>query len=152
MRMPRFRFTVRRMMLAVAVLSVPLSFIGCLARFERQQAVIRRAYTHKDQAFKIWCYPLEPVLRDIPGEEIAFASGDSPDVSMFRTARWATLKERSSPEWRVTLEQVRKRFEYHKAMQVKWERAMAASWPTVDPDPPAPPCDHAFGSFTKNFR
>lgn len=135
--MPRPRFTVRRLMLAVAIVAVMLSVAVPYMNWRRRVQMKDRAYWHKDQAYKLWCYYLEPIQTKYGGAGLGYPSGDSPDFG--GSARWKSIVSGMPPAERAFAQHLTLRHAYHKAMQAKWEHAAGSSWSRVPPDPVMPP-------------
>jgi hypothetical protein len=111
MRIPRLRFTVRRLMLAVAVVA---ALLGCADLWRRREHYRRLAETHALS---------EMVLR----VDSVMARGDptgGPGV------RLLDLSD--------SLEEAAKWADYHAGLRRKYERAARYPWLPVAPDPPPP--------------
>ena len=110
------RFTVRRLMVAVAVISVLLT-AGIVGR--RWMDFSRRARSHAAQA---WGYSLEAGNSyQLAYDDIRSGNGEaSARESAEEGATWHGLAL------------------YHDALRRKYERAMWRPWSPVAPDPPPP--------------
>ncbi len=113
MRFPRVRFSVRKIMVAVAILAVILGLlIGRRGRFRRL------ALAHKMESFALQVSDLEFYLL------LTAASGEKPEAEEQRNR---------------TTRPVYQFREYHEAMADKYDRASDQPWLLVAPDPPPPP-------------
>ena len=130
--MPRFRFTVRRMMVAVAVIGVALSFVVLYDQSRRRMAMESRAYWHKDQAYKLWVYYLAAYQTRYGGVGLNCPPGDSPDFG--GSARWQAVVAGMPPAERTFVHRLTLRHAYHKEMREKWGRAARSPWSRVPPD------------------
>ena len=110
MRMPRFRFTVRGMMVAVAVVAVPLA---SMAVIERRRAAFERAASYHDGQI------IGKILPNHP-----------PPSYRFSTVRFDTLQPLSDREIR--------RNHWHGDLYIKYVLAARRPWLPVAPDPPEP--------------
>lgn len=148
--MPRVQFTVRRLMIAVAITALPMALVSLALRAVRDEhrraEIRRRAYNHKNMAFHIWhtCLSpdnwmpfLEPSARYYGGDELLGFAGDSPDLNTSPT--WERVLQTCPPEDRAEAIGRTERHKYHKRMQAKWENALLHLWDPVpaDPTPPA---------------
>jgi hypothetical protein len=122
MRLPRVRFTVRWMMLAVAVAAV---VIGGTVIARRQRVYRVRAAFHAQQeqvAAKRWRHWSQAEVR------LSRPPGDR-------------NPPRSDQEPQIVVEMVdysRNRAAYHARLRVKYERLARYPWLTIAPDPPSP--------------
>jgi hypothetical protein len=114
-RLPRVRFTVRQLMVAVAAIAVLLT-AGIVG--QRWMDFSRRARSHADQA---WGYSLEAGNSyQLAYDDIRSGNGGSARQSAEEGATWRGLAL------------------YHDTLRRKYERAMWRPWALVAPDPPAP--------------
>jgi hypothetical protein len=114
MRLPRVRFTVRRLMIAVAIVALALGIFAECVRLSRKSASFR---TQAEA-----CSGIEETLRMI----IAASGPDTPvDVS----------PGPGMPSRRFTAMVVA---EHQAALKLKYERAARRPWLPVEPDPPEP--------------
>jgi hypothetical protein len=118
MRLPRVRFTVRRMAVAVAVVGVA---IGGTLNVRRWLAFRRMAVQHS-QATESWLYAarhFEQTGECAVGCLVYFES--DPDEIRKKARGFRALAS------------------FHQAMVVKYEYALVHPWLPVPPDPPEPP-------------
>src|SRR4051812_4169586 len=114
MPLPRMRFTVRRIMGAVAAVAVLLGLYGGFLHLARRAEGFRRlAHVHADE---------EAFLR-----EIIAISGEGASVDFFPGL--------ALPSRRVTARAVA---DLHASLKWKYERAARFPWLPVAPDPPEP--------------
>jgi hypothetical protein len=111
MRWPRVRFTVRRMMVAVAVVAVGL---GALILIARSHAYSVRAGNHGYREWRCW-------------EAIRVYGADP---------RGVTLRGPEPVE--VFIDRSRRLAGYYATLRRKYEQAAARPWLPVEPDPPEP--------------
>jgi hypothetical protein len=140
----RARFTIRRMMVAVAVLA--LLFAGVVSKLqdrERGQR-IRNWYDHKNRAFNILLWYIEPEARHLTGGLAPCPSNGTPPDD-FRTPKWGRHLAGLPAAERAIWEAIGRRYDYHIAMWRKWERTPLSS--SVEPDPPPPRVPGLDGRF-----
>ncbi len=135
--MPRSRFTVKRMMWAVAGLSIPLALISLVLRQGWQTECFAKSYKHKNICYNLRCMYLEPAQREVGGEGLDAPMGDSPDLA--DSPIWKAVLDRCPEDKREPLRMITERHIYHKRMQAKWDRALRHPWEAVPADPPPPP-------------
>jgi hypothetical protein len=122
MRLPRVRFMVRQMMVAVVVVAVVTGATVILRR-HRVYRVRAEFYAQEEQvAAKRWQHWSQEAVRlsDSPGDR------NSP---------------RSDQERQLAVEMVRysrNRVAHHARLKVKYERVARCPWLPIDPDPPSP--------------
>jgi hypothetical protein len=123
MRLPRVRFTIRRLMIAVAVVGVGLGIEGYRRRLvsvsvRRRQVAM--AYRLDAQMYKVEAMAAE-LERTTPKGFVGFTadnpSGPIDDDGIARRFRLAT---------------------HYQELAVKYRRASGYPWLPVGPDPPAP--------------
>jgi hypothetical protein len=118
MRRPRLRFTVRRLMVAVAAIGgASGAYLGIMTEGRLAQAYRRRAAEHR-----MW-------------EEVHRQSGER-----FRML-WLEAVESKDPEhedFRSTAEWDEARRRWHGELMRKYEYAASRPWLPVEPDPPEP--------------
>ena len=116
MRLPRVRFTVRRMLTVVAI--VALGF-GMIRLWATRQLYLEKAAEHA--GFRAH------VLR-------------SPESIAYWEARWKDQREGLPARypWPAGPPFVPAIAKYHHAMRIKYERAARYPWLSVDVDPPKP--------------
>lgn len=134
MRMPGFRFTFRRMIIAVACLSVPIASVTWVLRNQERARLFNRWYYHKNLAYNIWVFIGGEQSRSLPNGVVSYRPGTPPDV--YLNAEWDEYLKTLPPQERADWQAIARRYEYHLEMWHKWERA--APWSYVEPDPPAP--------------
>jgi len=116
LKIPRVRFTVRRMMVAVAV--VALAF-GIVRLWAARQHYLEKAANHA--GFRAL------IMRS--SQDIAYWESRWTDQRVGLPARYP---------WPGAPPLVRSMAEYHDAMRRKYERAARYPWLPVAPDPPKP--------------
>jgi hypothetical protein len=116
MRLPRVKYTVRRMMVAVAILA--LAF-GIIRLWATRQLYLKKAAGHA--GFRT------EVLR-------------SPETIAYWESRWTAQREGRPARypWPGGPPFVPAMAQYHDAMRIKYERAARYPWLPVEPDPPPP--------------
>jgi hypothetical protein len=122
MRLPRVRFTVRQMMVAVAFVAV---VTGATVIVRRHRIYRVRAAFHAQQeqvAAKRWRYW---------SQEAAGLSGPAGNRSPPRSDQ---ERERAV----VIVNYSRNRVAHHARLRVKYERVARYPWLPIDPDPPSP--------------
>lgn len=154
MRIPRFRFTIRRMMIAVAVVGI-VTWCIRYDRASRRWAVNYSKRVKDLTRLEAWARKSGRKLRENLNAEIA-AAEDARDRAEFlkedavayprhdstATIQGADSLIRMTPQLirhlhdRVTLAD--RRVDYYAAMKAKYERAARYPWFTVAPDPPEP--------------
>jgi hypothetical protein len=144
MRMPRVRFTVRGMMLAVAIAGLACSGEAMRRNYEITETIrIRRpghewrAEFHRDEA-------REARLRYEKAEthlarRIATRKfyGDPSSAAEWDERLRASV-DRSIRDLEDVRESSKRAAEWHERLRAKYERAARSPWLPVEPDPPAP--------------
>jgi hypothetical protein len=144
MRMPRIRFTIPGMMVAVAVLALLFAGVAVKLREQERHRRIRRWYDHKNRAYNIWHGYVAPWQSQVlPGGPVPGVSGTPPTT--FHNAEWDRYLAGLPAAARAQYAAIERRYDYHVAMWAKWERAPL--WSSVDPDPPPPPIPGWDGHF-----
>jgi hypothetical protein len=124
------RFTVRRLMIAVAVVAILLA-VGLEARWMHQkyQGYTRRAFLHAygESMYSEW------VAREIKSEAGYRSMVEKYGQTGFEVhlLHLADLNGRNAAKHTLWAE-------YHTRMKVKYEAAMRRPWLPVEPDPPRP--------------
>jgi hypothetical protein len=113
MQMFRVRFTVRRMMVVVAVAAVALTLLAGVLRDRRRSQYLRLAAFHEREGSRI------AEMLDMEG----------------RSRRMWMKPDPASNRW---LAVPREEVEYRVQMRRKYECAAAHPWLSVEPDPPIP--------------
>jgi hypothetical protein len=144
MRVPRVRFTIRRMMLVVAAVALILAGIITPARLRG----LRSHYRAKaaDNASPAQLYRLDSEVR---GREIKWLPMEAQmleapvGVNRYytpeQTARRVARLLASEGRLRAEAAQYAARAAYHASLKVKYNRAAARPWEWIGPDPQAPP-------------
>jgi hypothetical protein len=117
MRVPRVRLTVRRMLLAVAIVAIMLGMVRMTARLWSDHLLYaERAEYHA--RFR------RHVLQ-------------SPESILYWEQRWSGQREgkKASYPWPDGPPFVPAIMEYHDRMRAKWERASRLPWLPIEPDP-----------------
>jgi hypothetical protein len=112
-KLPRLRFTVRRLLIAVAVVALTISGASWATRRYREAVVSyenRLIYHRTNAAFLRY----------------------SPEAQPFT---WIPPIPAPSP---AEIDRSRRGAEYHEAMVLKYERALRYPWLPIGPDPPEP--------------
>jgi hypothetical protein len=112
MRLPRFRFTVRRLMVAVAVVAILL--------------ITKRTYVHRLR------------MLDLAVKHEIMMSDDKFMLGEYRNNLKAGAEGPESDHVQSTIVSLERSIEYHVAMKLKYERAARYFWLPVEPDPPRP--------------
>lgn len=127
MRMPRVRFTVRRMMIAVVIASIPL---GAIARGLRLHAISREHFAERDSFLQRAEGAAPP--RPITGFVCGTGWSEMPDEERERILR-DDYGGPSSEAYRLF------RFgRHHHKLGMKYWEAARHPWLPVEPDPPIP--------------
>lgn len=133
MRMPRVRFTLRRMMVAVALVGI---LTGAWLEASRQIRSSRRsrvrASGHRfEEALALKNHArAASILKRAISTRSFVDLGDFQIITGTPDDALASLKE--------AMESFSRRVEYHRAMRVKYEHATRYPWLPVAPDPPNP--------------
>ena len=121
MRLPRFRFTLQRMLVATAIIGIVLA---------TSREMLPYLFTRRD---------------DYSGVARMFARVQEQDEAFIRDVALVLKTMKDTPqdrEYRSLLESrvrsVHRRAPYLEAMRVKYERAARFPWLDVAPDPPEP--------------
>jgi hypothetical protein len=134
MSLPRFRFTIRWMMVAVAIVGLAMGIV----QFRRIAAAhVMRAESHAQQEAVI-CERLATVSEEFLDDQYHLTSvtsgtttSDRPNVFGFVTSGF--------PDGFRTLEGWRDLAKWHNALNQKYARSARYPWLPVAPDPPEPP-------------
>jgi len=152
MRLPRVRFTVRRMMVAVAMVGMVLGIVQFVQRRDafREKAAEHARLLQKSDPFG-----------EVPEAEVYFSSigtgkwfqidRDGVVRSWCHGVAWATPSEEEAwvkgtaglSDYELKgldyqRRSTRAAMSYHEALKAKYERAARYPWLSVAPDPPAP--------------
>ena len=135
--MPRFRFTVRRMMVAVAIVSI---LIGAEAMRRRREVLASKASSSRlrqgvnQRMVEEWDRLMPKVIRIVreserlassrPGDDEAKRSLSKTERKYQSVTREVKTYERNARHWQMVAE--------------KYERAARYPWLPVAPDPPEP--------------
>ena len=142
MRAPRAQFTIRRLMLAVAVFAVALG--GCrivwlrhryrtaAATHSSSESFWRKQQSIMEQAGKDDETHWLALLETAENGSVAVTNLIGTPVKIMSDL--GTVKERNAAEFSKCQQQV----EYHAVLKRKYQRAAARPWYPVDPDPPPP--------------
>ncbi len=124
MRWPRMRFTVRRMMIAIAIIGVVTAL----------EATRQRREFFRSRA------------RDHAGELQGIADESAPWIATYWERYWypKSGEPRKTPkpsavERQAYEENRKRRIAYHEALYWKYQSAASRPWLPVESDPPAPP-------------
>jgi tetratricopeptide (TPR) repeat protein len=124
MRLPRVRFTVRRIMAVVAVISLVLGVSIEAFRLRRQRETYLRLVTeHKLQ---------EGHYQLLEQSELEMAAFDESFLKQIETQAGSRPKARSL----VAAVTFHKSAQYHAALKQKYLTAAARPWRSIEPDPP----------------
>lgn len=142
MRLPRIRFTVRRLMVAVAVAAVAL---GANDLRRRRERFLTLGATHKGNARVCvssadW-YASTAAANEREAERLraALRSNDGakgPHVQF--ASQMASTIEAAAADQRAEERKHRDRARVHDALRIKYERAARSPWLPVPPDSPTP--------------
>jgi hypothetical protein len=132
--MRRVRFTVRLMMVVVAVTGIAL---GTLVITSRRRATFSdRARHHAEEIFAA-----EEEIPPDPAWEDHWMS-DNPDerppAGSFHPPGWYPPSDADPPWFRSWRMSQARRIAYHESMMEKYARAARYPWLPVEPDPPEP--------------
>ena len=120
MRLPRVRFTVRGMMILVAVVALPIWYFGPTFLARREHAVLwARIHSRleQDRAQDIGAY--QKTMLQLKRRGLKLSPGSDKRERAFSDLALARTR-------------------HHAAMTKKYERAARYPWLPVDPDPPEP--------------
>jgi hypothetical protein len=143
MRLPRVRFSVRMMMIAVAIAALTLGANDVRLRRERYLALrsnhdwsargrLRLAESHASVAAQN--------EREAARMLAAISSIRDPTrVHLEYNVRIASNIEAAAATERAAEQKCRTQARYHDALRIKYERAARYPWILVEPDPPEPP-------------
>jgi hypothetical protein len=135
MRLPRVRFTVRRMMVAVAIASLSLGAAAGVLRLSRLQTAYReRAALHAGEMSNLSAQDTR-IYR--ARERLAAEGVPDPGGYLGLGTRLPAPRERIE-ELNDRRNGVLFRWEWHKKMRAKYERAAERPWLALEPDPPEP--------------
>ncbi len=109
MKLPRVRFTVRRMMILVAIAAISLALPVELGRRRGRFLELVAHHAAAERSISDEMHLMAPVL------DLSSLSG--------RRDGWQSI---------------RGRLEHHRTMRVKYQNAIASPWLPVSPDPPEP--------------
>lgn len=141
--LPRGRLTVRRLMLLVVALALPLAVVSWVLREQERRRLFGRWYEHKNRAYNIWVVVGWEQYEHLPGGGVPYRPGTPPES--YRNAEWDRYVAALPPAARAQWAAIERRYAYHIAMWHKWERA--GPWEAVEPDPPPPPVPGLDGQF-----
>lgn len=143
MRLPRPRFTLRWLMVAMVGLALVIAGIRwVLWSYERGQ-LDRRWYEHKSRAYTIWSSIGGIQSTTLPSGAVAYRPGTPP--ASYHNAEWDAFLKGLSPQVQAQYAAIERRYNYHLKMWAKWE--LAAPWSKVEPDLPAPPVPGLDGQY-----
>jgi hypothetical protein len=130
MRLPRVRFTIRRIMIVVASVALLMGGLRLLwlRSAYRKAALAHAAYENLARTLQRM---VENEGKDERELEIAFGMKVEPEPEPVKATRAADARVN------------RKTAEYHAALRQKYERAAARPWAPIAPDPPPPEPDVA---------
>jgi hypothetical protein len=125
MRLRRMRFTMRRMLIAVASMALLMGGLRlvCLRSVYREAALAHTAYENLARTLQEVAENEGKNEREL---QIAFGVEVEPESE--------AVKARRAADARVN----RKTAEYHAALKQKYERAASRPWVLLPPDPPPP--------------
>lgn len=130
MRLPRVRFTVRAMLIAVASIAL---LMGGLRLLWLRSVYRNAAFAHA--AYENLARTMQRIVENEGNDErelyIAFGMKVEPESEAVRAKRAADASVNQ------------KTAEYHAALKLKYERAACRPWVTLAPDPPPPEPDVA---------
>ncbi len=142
MRLPRIRFTVRRIMIVVAIAALALAANDLRLRWDRFRA-LRSSHEAKWRGCLILADLHAATAAQDEGEakrlRAAILSGQYPVQSAAElVAHIALNTEAAAASERLAEEKLRTYARFHDALRLKYERAARYPWLSVKPDPPAP--------------
>lgn len=127
MRLPRAQFTMRRMMIAVAVLAIILG-IGVILRRRHEYRTVARI--HRSLGLKAAASQRVASWKADRHDEMAKTSRSRQDYDDLRAS---AMKSRSIANWLALMER------YHFELGRKYEEAVSRPWRLAPPDPIPPP-------------
>jgi hypothetical protein len=133
MRLPRVRFTVRRMMIAVAVVAV---LIGVGLHVERAIRFSRLSTNYVEFAAMYAEY--ESILRKRERNHRELAERERESADKFQRSSSVELWRRLAQEDTDRADKFKSLAEYHSRMKAKYQAAARRPWLDVEPDPPRP--------------
>ena len=133
--MMRPRMTTRRLIVAIAVLSVLLAYMAELSNYYGGAIMRSRAYQHKNRAYNIWTMHIASWQSELPGGPVPSQKGEPP--ANIHNVEWDAFVEYLPLADRTDIKGIVQRYEFHQAMRRKWERA--GTWSDVEADLPPPP-------------
>jgi hypothetical protein len=145
MRLPASRFTLRRMMAALAALALLLggarAFVRLRELSRRYTAIAQRHYerewVHRDGAAS-FTRNSERVSGYAEDEERKLHGAAGDEGPGRRALAWAKIHRADARRYRAIASAATKAARYHAALVAKYRRAARFPWLPVDPDPPEP--------------
>jgi Tfp pilus assembly protein PilX len=133
MPMPRVRFTVRRMMIAVAVVAV---LIGVGLQIRRAIRFSRLSANYLELAAMDAEY--ESILRKRERNHRELAEIERESADKFQQSSIVELWRRLAQEDTDRADKFKLLAEYHASMKAKYQAAARRPWLHIEPDPPRP--------------
>jgi hypothetical protein len=143
MRLPRIRFTVRRIMLIVAITAVALGANDLRLRYQRYRALSSvHEWTGRSCSTMAERHAATAAGNEREAERLRAAirsdrESKHPQVVQGILQIAANTAAQAEVE-RAAERKFRARAQFHEALRVKYERAARRPWILVEPDPPEP--------------
>jgi hypothetical protein len=146
MRLIRPRFTIRWLMILVAIVAVSLTGIITAVRLKRRADYFRQraAYFAASERFsrqmlgvEVWHLTVFARMRESNAREVRLSKHLSPELSKVRDERTSHLQNEHD-ELARSVEYYRDVAAHEARMKQKYDRAASRPWESVAPDPPPP--------------
>jgi hypothetical protein len=129
MKMPRVRFTVRRLMIAVAVVAV-LLFGGMQGRRVYRNYRLYSSHSAHYGTLEAICLRNLPAHRKQLESILDLTKDEAPGIDLQTYDSYKHIKD--------ILDRAERRGEYYGRLKIKYERAAHRPWLPVEPDEPRP--------------